>query len=462
MADLRIEPTPVPGLLVVHLPVHSDNRGWFKENWQRESMIELGLPDFAPVQNNVSYNGRRGTTRGIHAEPWDKMVSVVTGRIFGAWVDLREGETFGQVFTLELGPETAVFVPRGVGNSYQTLEDATSYSYLVNDHWSPEARSSYTFVNLADPALAISWPISLEDSDVSAADREHPFLYQVQPFRPRKSLILGAGGQVGATLSRLLPEADALTRSDLDLAAPGLDDALDWESYDVVYNAAAYTAVDEAETPEGRRKAWAVNATGVARLVRIASRHRLMLVHFSTDYVFDGTRDLHDEGEPFSPLGVYGQSKAAGDALVSTLARHFLIRTSWVIGEGKNFISTMASLADRGVSPAVVDDQCGRLSFADDIARAAVHLTTCGARSGTYNVTSSGDPVTWADLAVTVFRARGREASAVSPVSTEEYAAGKHVAPRPRHSTLDLSKVVSTGFVPRDGSEALAAYLAEG
>src|SRR6188474_1709368 len=120
MTELRIEPTPVPGLLVVHLPVHRDNRGWFKENWQRENMVDLGLPDFAPVQNNVSYNARRGATRGIHAEPWDKMVSVVTGRIFGAWVDLRAGECFGRVVTLEMGPETAVFVPRGVGNSYQT------------------------------------------------------------------------------------------------------------------------------------------------------------------------------------------------------------------------------------------------------------------------------------------------------------------------------------------------------
>jgi len=124
------------------------------------AQANLGLPDFAPVQNNVSFNVRRGATRGIHAEPWDKMVSVATGRIFGAWVDLRAGESFGRVVTLEMGPETAVFVPRGVGNSYQTLEDATSYSYLVNDHWSPDARSSYTFVNLADPSLAIPWPIT--------------------------------------------------------------------------------------------------------------------------------------------------------------------------------------------------------------------------------------------------------------------------------------------------------------
>ena len=103
MTDLRVEQTPIPGLLVVHLPVHGDSRGWFKENWQREKMVALGLPDFGPVQNNMSFNASRGATRGIHTEPWDKFVSVLTGRVFGAWVDMREGPSFGTVFTIESG-----------------------------------------------------------------------------------------------------------------------------------------------------------------------------------------------------------------------------------------------------------------------------------------------------------------------------------------------------------------------
>ena len=81
---LSANTTPIPGLTVWELPVHGDNRGWFKENWQREKMTALGLPDFGPVQNNVSFNDAAGTTRGIHAEPWDKFVSVATSRIFSA------------------------------------------------------------------------------------------------------------------------------------------------------------------------------------------------------------------------------------------------------------------------------------------------------------------------------------------------------------------------------------------
>lgn len=133
-ARVEVHETAIDGLLIVDLPRPGDNRVWFKENWQRAKATAAGLPDFVPVQNNISFNGTRGTTRGIHAEPWDKYVSVATGSIFGAWVDLRRGPGFGTVVTHEITPSTAVFVPRGVGNAFQTLEDATAYTYLVTDH----------------------------------------------------------------------------------------------------------------------------------------------------------------------------------------------------------------------------------------------------------------------------------------------------------------------------------------
>lgn len=179
--QLRRHDSPIDGLQWWDIPVHGDNRGWFKENWQRQKMIDAGLPDFSPVQNNMSYNRLAGTTRGIHAEPWDKFVSVASGRVFGAWVDLRESAGFGTVFTIEIDPSVAVFVPRGVGNAFQTLDDDTVYSYLVNDHWSPDAE--YTFLNLADPTVAIDWPVSLADAELSDKDRAHPQLADVRPMR---------------------------------------------------------------------------------------------------------------------------------------------------------------------------------------------------------------------------------------------------------------------------------------
>ncbi|GAA5199630.1 hypothetical protein GCM10025773_15220 [Microbacterium jejuense] len=176
---LAVRATPIPGLMVVDIPVHGDNRGWFKENWQREKLLDLGLPDLGPVQNNISFNRNVGTTRGIHAEPWDKFISVATGRVFGAWVDLRAGDGFGRLFTTEIDPATAILVPRGVGNAFQTLEPDTAYTYLVNDHWTPDAE--YTFLNLADETVAVPWPIALQDAELSDKDRQHPRLSDVTP-----------------------------------------------------------------------------------------------------------------------------------------------------------------------------------------------------------------------------------------------------------------------------------------
>ncbi len=460
MAGLTISPTPIPGLLVIHLELRSDNRGWFKENWQRRKMLAAGLPDFGPVQNNVSFNTAAGATRGIHAEPWDKLVSVATGRIFGAWVDLRPGDSFGAVFTCQLGPETAIFVPRGVGNAFQTLLDGTAYSYLVNDHWSATARDSYTFLNLADESVAIDWPIPLAQAELSDADRTHPRLGDVVPMDEPKIMILGAGGQLGSALLDLLPGAIGRARGELDLSDAAAVTGFDFSAYGCVINAAAYTAVDAAETPEGRRQAWATNVTGVAALVAAAREHRFTLVHISSDYVFDGTREIHPEDEPLSPLGVYGQTKAAGDTLVTTLPQHYLVRTSWVIGAGQNFVRTMAALADRGVEPSVVDDQFGRLTFTDQIAGAIRQLIDQGAPYGTYNLSGEGPATSWADIARTVFAARGRSTAAVRPVSTAAYSEGRQLAPRPRHSTLDLAKITATGFRPAPVDQSLSAYLA--
>lgn len=256
-----------------------------------------------------------------------------------------------------------------------------------------------------------------------------------------------------------MPDAETTDRRQLDLNAP-LEN-FDWTPYGTVINAAAYTAVDAAEGPEGRRAAWHSNVAAVAGLAAAARQHRFTLVHLSSDYVFDGTESCYDEDAPLCPLGVYGQTKAAGDALVATVDKHYLVRTSWVIGAGNNFVRTMAALADKGVSPQVIDDQRGRLSFTDDLARGIGHLLKSAAPYGTYNLSSDGDPVTWADIAATVFTARGRDAAAVRRVSTDTYSQGRTgISPRPKNSVLALAKIKATGFNPVDGAEALHAYLA--
>lgn len=358
---LSVHHTPIPGLVVIDLPVHGDARGWFKENWQREKMTAAGidLPDFGPVQNNVSFNDQVGTTRGIHAEPWDKYVSVATGRIFGAWVDLREGETFGAVFTAELDASTAIFVPRGVGNSYQTLETDTAYTYLVNDHWSPDA--TYTFLNLADETSAIAWPIPLDEVEISAKDKNHPRLADVVPMPPKKILVIGADGPLGHALRTEYgehPWIEYATQSDLDVTAPGLPTSRPWREYATIVNAAAHGRVDVARTRQARAEAWALNVTAVASLARVALAHRITLVQVSTDDGLDGTGV---EADAVGALGTHDQTSAAAEAVVSVLPHHYLVRTA---------------------------------GTAADLARAIRRLLNERVAFGTYHIASGHDPLT--------------------------------------------------------------------
>lgn len=175
-------PTDIPGLIIFDVTQVGDERGWFQEKFHKAKLVAAGLPeDFTVVQNSLAFN-KKGVTRGFHAEPWDKYVSIVNGKAFVAYVDLRKGKTFGQVVTVELTPEKAVFVPRGVGNSYQCLTDDLYYLYSVNQHWTPDAYEKYTFVNLSDPQLGVSWPIPLEEAILSDKDRNHPLLKDVKPM----------------------------------------------------------------------------------------------------------------------------------------------------------------------------------------------------------------------------------------------------------------------------------------
>jgi dTDP-4-dehydrorhamnose 3,5-epimerase/reductase len=158
---------------------------------------------------------------------------------------------------------------------------------------------------------------------------------------------------------------------------------------------------------------------------------------------------------------VYGQTKAAGDQITATLPAHYTIRTSWVIGDGHNFVTTMASLARRGIRPTVVADQIGRLTFTDTLARGIRHLIDTHAPYGTYNLTNTGPEHSWADIAKTVYAALGASPDDVTPTTTADYYHGKTgIAPRPppqhpRPQPKSRTPVSS----PENADQALERYL---
>ena len=167
---MKVEETSISGLFTIELDLIEDDRGSFREAWHSKKMSELGLPHFEPIQQNISQS-KLGVIRGIHAEPWDKYVHVAFGSIFTAIVDLREqSESYGQYLTFTLDQSKALFLSKGLGNSFQTTSDLSVYSYLVNSHWQPNL--SYQAIAFNDPTLEIPWPI--KNYIVSEKDRNNP------------------------------------------------------------------------------------------------------------------------------------------------------------------------------------------------------------------------------------------------------------------------------------------------
>jgi len=264
--------------------------------------------------------------------------------------------------------------------------------------------------------------------------------------------IIGSNGQLGWELvgksGRNGIDAVALDYPEIDISDPvSIDSRIDFAKIDIVINAAAYTAVDRAESePEA---AFAVNRKGPALLADRCRRHGIPLIHVSTDYVFDGTKaGAYSEEDPVAPLGVYGASKAAGEAEVrERLLDHIIVRTAWLCGvHGYNFVKTMLRLGREKETLRVVSDQWGCPTFADDLADAilAIAVQTQKSKSvcwGTFHYCGAG-ATTWHGLAEAVFEIAGRYENfvvkSVEPIATVEYPTPVR---RPANSVLDCSKI---------------------
>ncbi|HVQ43914.1 MAG TPA: NAD(P)-dependent oxidoreductase [Candidatus Saccharimonadia bacterium] len=273
-------------------------------------------------------------------------------------------------------------------------------------------------------------------------------------------LIVGAYGQLGKALAERFPGARAVDRDGLDITSVQALEAFDWSGIKYLLNAAAYTNVDGAETPEGRRTAWAINAAAVANLARVAVERDLTVVHVSSETVYDGSQSAHREDEGVAPLGVYAQTKAAGDMAVRVAPKHYIVRTMWLVGDGPNFVKTMMGLAAKNISPRVVGDQVGRLTFSSTLVDAIEVLLKKRADYGIYHVSDDGDVVSWAEVTRAIFRELGRDDLSVTDITTPEYFKDKPTsAPRPLKGDYDLAKIKSAGVKLPDWREELHDYI---
>ena len=286
-------------------------------------------------------------------------------------------------------------------------------------------------------------------------------------------LLTGKNGQVGGELLRLLPqlgEVVALGREQLDLSNPSdIRRAIREVRPQLIVNAAAYTGVDQAETDEAAARA--VNAEAPGLIAEEAKKIGAALAHYSTDYVFDGTKKApYDETDPVNPINIYGKTKLTGeDAIRNSGLPHLIFRTSWVYAtRGRNFLLTILRLATEREELRIVSDQLGAPTCASEVAGATAKILTrmrskkdsgflLSEVSGTYHMSAAGQ-TTWYDFARTILEKAGDTsqhlpwlvaatcerpliACRVNPISTEEF---RSSTPRPAYSVLSNSRLVQT------------------
>ncbi|MEI7690488.1 MAG: dTDP-4-dehydrorhamnose reductase [bacterium] len=259
-----------------------------------------------------------------------------------------------------------------------------------------------------------------------------------------KILITGGNGQLGLALKDVLAKEEILlTDTDnMDITSPDQIEKIfsDFKPTHLVHGAAMTNVDGCEENPDIAQK---VNAEGTKNLAEACNKHKCQMIYVSTDYVFDGTKqEPYTEENKTNPQSVYGKTKLDGEKYTLELPDSYVVRTSWVYGEGKNFVRTMLTLSEKMDEIRVVNDQFGRPTYAPDLAQAIYDIIQKQPESGIYNVTGDGSIISWADFAKEIFKIAGKKTKVVG-ISTDEYLSqypDKKIAPRPSYSFLGLSK----------------------
>lgn len=275
-------------------------------------------------------------------------------------------------------------------------------------------------------------------------------------------LITGSNGQLGRSFQKILKK-DVLfvDREEMDIIDfKAVKKIVDSFKPEVIIHCAAFTNVDACENDS--ETCFKVNVGGTFNIAIASKEIGATLVYVSTDYVFDGKKDgFYDEQDSPNPVSVYGQTKYLGEIASALNPKHYIVRTSWVFGDGKNFIKTMLQLSLKKKNIKVVSDQIGRITYSEELAKGIIKLLGKNPKSGIYNLTGSGKSCSWADLAKEIFDIKKKKVK-ITSITTKQYiktSQSKKIAPRPKNSKLDLCKIKKIGFNPVDWKKSLEEYL---
>lgn len=444
-----------------------DNRGYFTSITNNQ-LEELNFKRWSQKSESMSC---KGTIRGLHFQraPYcqAKVVSCTKGAVLDVVVDMRkDSPTYKQYTTVELTPENGrmLYVPRGFAHGFVALTDDATFNYMVDNEYAPKYEGGILY---NDPEINIPWnkiyakyeivqPLLSEKdklrSPLSETEKEINFFK-----REKRYLITGVNGQLGYDIVKELRARGeenilALGKNDMDITnREQVMSIIKAYKPDVIFHCAAWTAVDKAE--EMKNECMEVNVEGTKNLTDASLNVGAKIIYMSTDYIFDGTKDMNEEyseRDAPNPMNVYGKSKYEGEKAVRNNPKHFIARISWVFGiNGANFIKTMLKVGENRDFVTVVDDQIGSPTYTVDLAKVLVQMAE-SEKYGTYNINNEGF-CTWAEFCEYFYKVMGLNTE-VRRVSTEEYynekteEQMKKIAYRPRNSKLSKDKLENVGF----------------
>lgn len=437
----------IEGLYILEPTVFGDERGFFLETYSKKEFEEIGIFDEF-VQDNHS-KSKKGVLRGLHFQTkhsQGKLVRVIKGSVYDVAVDIRKDSlTYGKWYGIELSAENKkmFFIPKGFAHGFLTLEDETEFQYKCTDLYAPQYDSGIMW---NDKDIDINWNfqkygLKEEDIVLSEKDKKHQsFKEYTGKYIGENVLLIGAAGQLGQDFQKLFDKLGikytATDHRELDVTdKEKVKKFVDNNDFTMIINCAAYNNVDKAE--EELEKCYALNSHVPKYLVEICKEKNIAFVTYSTDFVFDGEKEIpYTEEDIPNPLSIYSKAKLEGEKYSLGYDKSFVIRTSWVFGMGNNnFCKQVINWSKGKDKLRIVDDQISSPTYSKDLAEYSWELIQTG-KYGLYHLSNEGEASKF-EQAKYILKKIGWT-SVLERAKTEEFPLP---AKRAKYSKLDSSKI---------------------
>ena len=402
MSKFKKIETGIAGLYILEPTVFGDERGFFLETYSKKEFEEIGIFDEF-VQDNHS-KSKKGVLRGLHFQTkhsQGKLVRVIKGSVYDVAVDIRkDSSTYGKWYGVELSAENKkmFFIPKGFAHGFLTLEDETEFQYKCTDFYVPQYDSGIIW---NDKDININWNFEkygLKEKDIvlSEKDKKHQsFKEYTEKYIGENVLLTGADGQLGQDFQKLLDKLGIkYTTTDykeLDVTdKEKVKEFVNNNNFTMIINCAAYNNVDKAE--EEPEKCYALNSHVPKYLAEICKEKNIVFVTYSTDFVFDGEKEIpYIEEDIPNPLSIYSKAKLEGERYSLEYEKSFVIRTSWVFGMGNNnFCKQVINWSKGKDKLRIVDDQISSPTYSKDLAEYSWKLVQTD-KYGLYNLSNDGE-----------------------------------------------------------------------